>query len=629
MTDNFRIALACTLASLISLHVAAAEDPNAPATDAVAVTVADPDVPLDELALMVKPMTADELKVEANAWMEMLRQKTLQTSQAELAIKQKNKSIEKAEEVQEAIEDTQAVLEEVQDASEEARVTGDLDAVEEAQAIAEEAQQAVEETVATIDSAIETRHHVSKSGEVVQALSVAEKTRVESLSENADTALEASKVATTAADKAVLAAEGGDSRRAARLSGESAEASTEATMALQDSSELIDEAIAVQRPAEEIVEQVSLTKTAAMAEAIAQQELEDKTEILVSVSELRTQRTAISDRLNVVLDELSAKLGTSAEGAENDFILPFRLYIASVNTIKVDVTDTQSFVSNMKGWLRSDVGGVRLAKQLSYFLLSVLSFWALGWVLGRLVDRALKITRITAELMRSVIVRSVRRITLMVGIIVGLAAMDINVGPILAVVGAAGFVIAFALQDTLSNFASGIMIMIYRPFDVGDLITVGGVTGRARSMNLVSTTIATEDNQLLVIPNNTVWRNIITNTTGSDTRRVDMVFRVGYDDDIEQAQRLLGSALESHPLVLKEPEPTIAVQNLGAISVDLICRPWARTEDYWEVYRSITRDVKERFQAAGLKPPYLQAHLQLPAPFPDNSAPGTPRPATP
>lgn len=104
---------------------------------------------------------------------------------------------------------------------------------------------------------------------------------------------------------------------------------------------------------------------------------------------------------------------------------------------------------------------------------------------------------------------------------------------------------------------------------------------------------------------------------------------VSKSGEVAQAQRLLGSALENHPLVLKEPEPTIAVQNLGAVSVDLICRPWARTEDYWEVYRSITRDVKERFQAAGLKPPYLQTNLQLPAPFPDNSAPGTPRPATP
>jgi len=188
-------------------------------------------------------------------------------------------------------------------------------------------------------------------------------------------------------------------------------------------------------------------------------------------------------------------------------------------------------------------------------------------------------------------------------------------------------VIAFALQDTLSNFASGIMIMIYRPFDVGDLITVGGVTGRARTMNLVSTTIATEDNQLLVIPNNTVWRNIITNTTGSETRRVDMTFRVGYDDDIELAQSLMAAALECHPLVLKEPEPTIAVQNLGAVSVDLICRPWAMTDDYWNVYREVTRDVKERFQAAGLKPPYLQANLQIPTPLPDTTSPVPHRPA--
>jgi small conductance mechanosensitive channel len=150
---------------------------------------------------------------------------------------------------------------------------------------------------------------------------------------------------------------------------------------------------------------------------------------------------------------------------------------------------------------------------------------------------------------------------------------------------------------------------------------VGGVTGEARSMNLVSTTIATQDNQLLVIPNNTVWQNIITNITGSDIRRVDMLFSIGYDDDIELAQEIMQAALNEHPGVLDDPEPTIAVQNLGAVSVDLICRPWARTEDYWNVYRELTRDVKERFQASGLKPPYLQANLQIPAPMPEAPQP--------
>jgi len=228
--------------------------------------------------------------------------------------------------------------------------------------------------------------------------------------------------------------------------------------------------------------------------------------------------------------------------------------------------------------------------------------------------------------MRSVIVRMVRRVTLFVGIIVGLAAMDINVGPILAVIGAAGFVVAFALQNTLSNFASGIMIMIYRPFDVGDLISVGGVTGEARTMNLVSTTIATRDNQLLVVPNNTIWNNIIVNITGSDTRRVDLMFRISYSDDIEKAQSLMQEVLDEHPLVLREPEPTIAVGELGTFSVDLICRPWAKTEDYWDVHREVTRKVKERFQAAGLKPPFLEANLR---PAEPGANPAAPPPAFP
>jgi len=129
-------------------------------------------------------------------------------------------------------------------------------------------------------------------------------------------------------------------------------------------------------------------------------------------------------------------------------------------------------------------------------------------------------------------------------------------------------------------------------------------------MNLVSTTIATEDNQLLVIPNNTVWRNIITNTTGSDTRRVDLLFRIGYHDNIETAQNLIQEVLDQHPLILKEPEPIIGLAELGEVCVNLSCRPWAKTEDYWQVYREVTLNVKERFEQAGMKPPFLEANMR-------------------
>ena len=616
---NLALVAGLILAALNSISFA--QDSEKPLKPEIKpVTADDPGIPLDELTLLVKPLTADELKVEAEAWMVLLKEKTRETSQAELAIKQKNKAIEKAEDVQEAIEDTQEVLEDVKQASREARESGDLQSAEETQELLEQARLTVDDTVDTIESAIETGKAVAADSAVQSALTAAEETRADTLVDQAQLARDATRDATIAADKAVIAAEEGDKRDAARLSAEAAEAAEQAGDALQSTSEVIDQAISAEQDVVALAQQDELAETAKIAAAVAERQIEDKKNILLSVNELRTQRTALTDRLNVVLDELSEKLGQTAEGAENEFILPFRLYAQSVNSIKVDVTDTQSAMSNILGWIRSDVGGVRLLRNLGYFLLSILAFWILGWILGRLVDRALKITRITVELMRSVIVRMVRRVTLFVGIIVGLAAMDINIGPILAVIGAAGFVIAFALQNTLSNFASGIMIMIYRPFDVGDLISVGGVTGEARSMNLVSTTIATRDNQLLVVPNNTIWNNIIVNVTGSDTRRVDLTFRIGYDDDIELAQSLVQEVLDEHPMVLKEPPPAIAVGELGRFSVDLICRPWAKTDDYWDVHREVTRSVKERFQAAGMKPPFLEANLRPAEPGDNPSA---------
>ena len=624
MRSIYLTAATAVFSALLSAASMAQEETKLPDQSSVPVTAKNPEIPVDELALLVKPLTADELKVEAEAWMNLLRVKTRETSQAELAVKQKNKSIDRAEEVQEAIEDTQEVLSEVKDASREAAEAGTLATTEEAQELAREAREAVDQTVDSIESAIATSQEVRQNRDVQDALDAADKSKAEALSGQAAIAREASAEASIAADKAVEAAESGDTVDAAKHSEQTVQSVREAGAALQTTSAVIDQAIDEQQDVAAIADHAGrsgLDESARLAAELAQREMEDKKDILVSVTELRTQRTALTDRLNVVLDVLSAKLGKTAVGAENEFILPFRLYAQSVNSVKVDVTDTQSAVSNIWGWLRSDLGGIRLARNIGYFGASVLSFWLLGWILGRLVDRALKLTRITLELMRSVIVRMVRRVTLVIGIIVGLAAMDINVGPILAVVGAAGFVVAFALQNTLSNFASGIMIMIYRPFDVGDLISVGGVTGEARSMNLVSTTIATRDNQLLVVPNNTIWNNIIVNITGSDTRRVDLFFRIGYRDDIEAAQSLIQGVLDQHPLILKEPEPTIGVAELGEVAVTLSCRPWAKTEDYWQVYREVTRNVKERFEQAGMKPPFLEANMRGMELLRDNAAP--------
>ncbi len=192
-----------------------------------------------------------------------------------------------------------------------------------------------------------------------------------------------------------------------------------------------------------------------------------------------------------------------------------------------------------------------------------------------------------------------------------LSMLGINVGPLLAAIGAAGFIIGFALQGTLSNFAAGIMILIYRPHDVGDFVDIGGTFGIVDAMTIVSTTLMTLDNQKVVVPNNMIWGDKITNVTGRYTRRVDMVFGIGYSDDIAKAQSILEEIVLKHEAILKDPEPVVRVHELADSSVNFVVRPWVKTENYWDVYWDITRTVKERFDAEGVSIPFPQRDVHM------------------
>jgi len=198
-----------------------------------------------------------------------------------------------------------------------------------------------------------------------------------------------------------------------------------------------------------------------------------------------------------------------------------------------------------------------------------------------------------------------------VGVMAAIPRLGIEITPLLAVIGAAGFAVAFALQDTLSNFASGIMILFYQPFDVGDSVEVAGISGKVESLTLVSTELITPDNKKVLVPNNSVWQGIITNAMGSRTRRVDLVFGIGYGDSIEKAMGILEEVVAKQELVLENPEPVIKVSELADSSVNLICRPWCKTDDYWTVYWDVTRTVKERFDAEGVSIPFPQRDVHL------------------
>ncbi len=216
-----------------------------------------------------------------------------------------------------------------------------------------------------------------------------------------------------------------------------------------------------------------------------------------------------------------------------------------------------------------------------------------------------------SQLLRDTLIAWSSRLVMAIGVLVALSQLGFQVGPLLAGLGIAGFIVGFALQDSLANFAAGAMILVYRPFDVGDVIEAAGVSGKVSAMSLVSTTIHTFDNQTLIVPNNRIWGDVIRNVTAQRTRRVDLVFGIGYGDDVEHAERVLLDVISKHPKTLDDPEPMVKVHKLGESGVEFVVRPWARTQDYWDVYWDLTREVKLRFDREGIRIPFPQRDVHL------------------
>ena len=268
----------------------------------------------------------------------------------------------------------------------------------------------------------------------------------------------------------------------------------------------------------------------------------------------------------------------------------------------------QQWGENAWNWLT----GNSLDWMLKLIVLLVILYAAraLSRVTRRIVEQATKNVNLS-RLLRRMIVATAANGVFIIGVLIALSQLGVSIGPLLAGLGIAGIVIGFALQDTLSNFASGMMILLYRPYDVGDLVDAGGEFGTVTDMSLVFTVILTIDNQRLVVPNNLIWRGVIRNITAEETRRVDMTFGISYNDDIPKAERVLKEILTSHEKVLEDPAPAVRLHTLGESSVDFVVRPWVRTDDYWNVYWDVTREVKLRFDAEGISIPFPQRDVHV------------------
>jgi len=217
----------------------------------------------------------------------------------------------------------------------------------------------------------------------------------------------------------------------------------------------------------------------------------------------------------------------------------------------------------------------------------------------------------TDETLAKFLLAIIRMALLVIVVIASINMLGVQTTSFIAILGAAGLAVGLALQGSLSNFASGVMLIIFRPFKVGDYVEAGGSAGVIQEIRIFSTIMHTPDNCKVILPNSTITGGNITNYSANDTRRVDLVFGIGYDDDIKAAKQILEEIVAADDRVLKDPAPTVAVSELADSSVNFVVRPWVKNADYWGVYFDVTEKVKLTFDERGISIPYPQTDVHL------------------
>lgn len=202
-------------------------------------------------------------------------------------------------------------------------------------------------------------------------------------------------------------------------------------------------------------------------------------------------------------------------------------------------------------------------------------------------------------------------LVLMVAVIAAISHLGFNTTSLVAIIGAAGLAIGLALQGSLSNFASGVLIISLRPFKSGDFVQVSGISGIVEEILIFSTTLRTGDNKSVIIPNGSITNGTITNYSAKPTRRIDLIIGVSYNANLAQTKQVLSDVVTRHALILKDQAITIGVSELADNSVNLVVRPWVKSEDYWPVYFDLLENIKVALDEAGIEIPYPQLSLHM------------------
>lgn len=264
----------------------------------------------------------------------------------------------------------------------------------------------------------------------------------------------------------------------------------------------------------------------------------------------------------------------------------------------------QTYRMDTQKWIDQ---GYELLIEFGPKVIGAILIWIIGsWVI-KMIQKAIRKAMNKAEYddsLKKFLLNLINWILKIVLIIVVLGTVGVETTSFAAIIAAAGLAIGLALQGSLGNFAGGVLIMIFKPFKIGDLIEAQGELGVVKEIEIFTTKLTGLSNREIIIPNGALSNGNIINYTTEGTRRVDLVFGVSYDADIKESKNVILNVLTSHPKVLKDPAPAVTVLELADSSVNFAVRPWCKTEHYWDVYFDVTENVKEALDAAGIEIPY-------------------------
>ncbi|ELS03622.1 small-conductance mechanosensitive channel [Xenococcus sp. PCC 7305] len=540
-----------------------------------AITIAEPSIPVQELELTVKPLTQDELDIEANAWLDLLKIQVKEVSDAEIAVNRKNEELAQTKEAITDLEQAEKALTEVEETAQDSGTNQASEQTqEELEQDLEKAQKKLEEAQGSLEEAIVEEAKTQENEDITEALTEAQEDAAEEIAESEST-------------NAVVEPEQEIGEET--IAENADEITTIETENIDDTQEI--------EQAQQKIEQ-----TTENLEAAIEDKAEIKTQLLLNLTEARDEQTEVGDRFEVIINELEKKGGE---------VEAYRQYLVAVGLIEVDVSDREALWITALGWLKSDTGGIRWAVNVGKFA-GIAIFSVVGsFAAANVTKRSLQMIPNISELLRGFLVGIVRQGTLVIGFLFALTALGISLGPLLAVFGGVSFVLAFALQNNLGNLASGLMIMFYKPFDEGDEIKVDDLWGYVDSISIASTKIKGMSGEVISVPNDSIWNSNIINLTYTESRGFSGTIVVDLEQNLSQAKQVILEAIQSHPQVLSEPAPRALIWELDGDAISIMFFGHTKTKEYWQVHEEVIELIQKGINNAGIAIDIPEQRIQI------------------